>query len=239
MAINPLEYTRKLWHDHDQGAKQTYQNIIDQQRLHQEKTQFETAKRIADQDPNNLQMIKMTADCYSLGRGVVQNETLAMSYYKKAAKLNDVQSMTTLGVFYLREENQNYNKAFKWLLKASEQGEDTAMSSLALCYEKGWGVHVDLVQSAVWCQKGADRGNPAAMLMLAVKYFKGLGVEQNKSQVNYWLRQGAAKDDPTCKAYLSAFLVNHSQFSRHPNEWFNFQNKEDHSDFIKALSILC
>ena len=53
--------------------------------------------------------------------------------------------------------------AVSWFRKAAEQGHADAQRNLALCYQNGDGIEVDLVQAFAWLQLAADQavGNPS------------------------------------------------------------------------------
>ena len=90
---------------------------------------------------------------------------------------------------------QDYEKAFQWFLKSSQEGHKFAQYSLANLYYYGNSVEKDLSQAFLWYQKSASQGQPYASYAVAQIYSKGEYVaENNETAQRYY------------KAALSGFL---------------------------------
>lgn len=90
---------------------------------------------------------------------------------------------------------QDYEKAFEWFLKSSQEGHKFAQYSLANLYYYGNSVEKDLSQAFLWYQKSASQGQPYASYAVAQMYSKGEYVaENNETAQRYY------------KAALSGFL---------------------------------
>ena len=90
---------------------------------------------------------------------------------------------------------QDYEKAFQWFLKSSQEGNKFAQYSLANLYYYGNSVEKDLSQAFLWYQKSASQGQPYASYAVAQMYSKGEYVaENNETAQRYY------------KAALSGFL---------------------------------
>ena len=68
---------------------------------------------------------------------------------------------------------QDYEKAFQWFLKSSQEGHKFAQYSLANLYYYGNSVEKDLSQAFLWYQKSASQGQPYASYAVAQMYSKG------------------------------------------------------------------
>ena len=90
---------------------------------------------------------------------------------------------------------QDYEKAFQWFLKSSQEGNKFAQYSLANLYYYGNGVEKDLSQAFLWYQKSASQGQPYASYAAAQMYSKGEYVAENKETAQRYY-----------KAALSGFL---------------------------------
>ena len=90
---------------------------------------------------------------------------------------------------------QDYEKAFQWFLKSSQEGHKFAQYSLANLYYYGNGVEKDLSQAFLWYQKSASQGQPYASYAAAQMYSKGEYVAENKETAQRYY-----------KAALSGFL---------------------------------
>ena len=67
--------------------------------------------------------------CYKLGQGVDPDDAKALNYYKQAAELGAVMSMTNLGVIYF--QSGEHEKGLKWTAKAASTGHIRAQENLA------------------------------------------------------------------------------------------------------------
>lgn len=85
---------------------------------------------------------------------------------KKLADEGNMSAQNNLGVRYYKGEgvDQNYEKAFNYLLKAAEQGDAKSQSSIASMYLDGIGTGVppDRVEAILWfntaCMNGSKSG---------------------------------------------------------------------------------
>ena len=97
---------------------------------------------------------------YQEGRGVTQNDKLALEWFRKAADQGHVRAQTNLGVIYAtgRGVARDDVEAAKWYAKAAEQGYPKAQYALARDYEAGRGVAQDIVEAHKWYQLAAALG---------------------------------------------------------------------------------
>ena len=100
---------------------------------------------------------------YAEGKGVLQNNSIAVEWYRKAAKQGHPEAQQKLGAMYQRGlgVSRDYEEAEKWYLKAIERGSS---ATIALLNE------LNLLQ----VREAAKNGNVEAQLYLASKYFTGL-----------------------------------------------------------------
>ena len=75
---------------------------------------------------------------------------------------------------------QDYEKAFEWFLKSSQEGNKFAQYSLANLYYYGNGVEKDLSQAFLWYRKSSEQGQPYAPYAVAQMYDKGEYVSQSE-----------------------------------------------------------
>ena len=61
---------------------------------------------------------------------------------------------------------RDLKEAFKWNLKAGEQGIALAQSFLGEMYRKGIGVNQDYKESVMWYRKSAEQGDNGAQTNL-------------------------------------------------------------------------
>ena len=75
---------------------------------------------------------------------------------------------------------QDYEKAFQWFLKSSQEGHKFAQYSLANLYYYGNSVEKDLSQAFLWYRKSSEQGQPYAPYAVAQMYDKGEYVSQSE-----------------------------------------------------------
>lgn len=89
---------------------------------------------------------------YDQGKGVTQNPTEAVKWYRLAAEQGDAAAQIDLGVMYHngRGVPQNYAEAVKWYRLAAEQGYNSAQYNLGIMYDQGRGVPQNYVLAHMW-----------------------------------------------------------------------------------------
>ena len=141
---------------------------------------------------------------YQLGRGVEQDCTQAVYWYRKAAEQGDAGAQFSLGAMYTKGlgVKRDQTEAFNWYRKAAEQGHAGAQFNLGLMYEKGQGVEQDYAQAVNWYRKAAEQGNAGAQCNLGVMYAKGLGVKRDQTEAFNWYHKAAEQGDTVAQSNL-------------------------------------
>ena len=84
------------------------------------------------------------------------DESTAVKWTKLAADQKNDRALYEMGYFFYTgygEIEQNYDTAFQFFIKSSNQGSEDVFDWLGLCYEEGIGVSVDLEESLKWYRK--------------------------------------------------------------------------------------
>lgn len=125
---------------------------------------------------------------YRHGRGVPQNNQLAVEYYWRSADKGNQFAQYSLGFLYDIGEGveQNYERAAYWYLKSAEQGNEDAEFNLANLYREGQGVEKDLAKAFSLFQKFAGQGDPDAQTTLGYMYVNGDGVTLDDVYAYMW-----------------------------------------------------
>ncbi len=97
---------------------------------------------------------------YDSGRGVRQDYTEAVKWYREAAEQGDIEAQYNLGAMYYNGQGvrKDYAEAIRWFHKAAEQGNTGAQYNLGVMYANGRGVRQDLHLSKEWFGKACDGG---------------------------------------------------------------------------------
>ncbi len=105
------------------------------------------------------------------------------------AENGDVDAQYKLGLLYRTKEHLHYKEAFRWLLKAAEQGHAEAQNAAGEMLTDGKKIGKNPKEAFKWFTLSAGQGNADACYNLAVAYYKGIGCESSDSQALYWFQK--------------------------------------------------
>ena len=144
--------------------------------------------------------------CYYSGKGVTQDYTEAVKWYRKAAERRNTNAQFNLGYCYQSGKGvpQNETKAVEWYRKAAEQGNAQAQCNLGYCYANGIGVSKNREKALEWYRKAAEQGNATAQCNLGFYYANGIGVSENKEKALEWYRKAAEQGNATAQYNLGS-----------------------------------
>jgi TPR repeat protein len=111
-----------------------------------------------------------------------KNYAKAIYWYEKAAKNNDRDALSNLGLIYNNGDSGFHDpiKAMSYYQQAATLGSHTALVGLGTMFEHGEGVEVDYQRAKFYYEEAIDKGNVQAIHNLAYLYSEGNGVKQNK-----------------------------------------------------------
>jgi uncharacterized protein len=141
----------------------------------------------AEQDNSQAQYI--LGIIYFDGKGVNQDYTKALEWYKRAADQGYAKAQHRLGFLYSTGQgvSQDYPEAVKWYRKAADQGYARSQNSLGSMYNQGWGVPQDYAKALEWYLKAANQGYVHVQFDLGMSYYQGQGVNQSYEESYFWL----------------------------------------------------
>ncbi|HRD49157.1 MAG: sel1 repeat family protein [Candidatus Competibacter sp.] len=94
------------------------------------------------------------------------------------------------------EESGNYQEAFKWYLKAANQGYAPAQVNLGALYAEGHGVPQDFQEALAWYHKAAGQGYALAQFNLGVMCIAGQGgISKDHMMAYVWFSRAAMQGD--------------------------------------------
>lgn len=96
-------------------------------------------------------------------------------------------------------------EGLRWMRKAADLGDPTAMLLLGSALEFGHGVAPDLNGALNWYRKAADRGEARAMTSIGRLYRYGRGVDRSPAEALPWYRKAAGLGDPIAMGALGDF----------------------------------
>jgi TPR repeat protein len=94
---------------------------------------------IIEQSPHRFLIATHSARAYDLGRGVLKDLAVSVTWYRKAAEQGDADAQFNLGGLYADGQGvkRSYAQAARWYRRAAEQGHAWAQTNLGLMYRKG------------------------------------------------------------------------------------------------------
>jgi TPR repeat protein len=166
---------------------------------------------IEKNDPNAQFLMGMLCDA---GNGVIQDQAVAASWYRKAAEQNHLLAQLFLGILYYSGNGveKDYEKAAHWFQAPANKGNDQAQFYLGSMYAKGDGVNRDDSKAIEWLTKASAQRNTRAMGMLATLLLSRNQNEQDLIDAYVWSHL-AAEYDPV-QAMTSARVLTEKHCSK-------------------------
>ena len=146
---------------------------------------------------------------YRYGRGVDENYSSALKWFRKAAEQGHANAQNELGWMNYFEEGVDYDTSIrlKCFRKAAEQGHADAQRNLGSIYDYGHGADEDYSTAMEWYRKAAEQGYARAQFHLGWMYENGKGVDKSFSTAVHWYRK-AAKQRYGCAYREVDILIN-------------------------------
>jgi TPR repeat protein len=144
-----------------------------------------------DAESGDADAQSMLGYMYLTGEGsVLQDYTLALSWFSKAAEQGNWFAQYKLGEMYYYGVgvNQNYAEALKWYRKSAAQGILKAEFSVANMYRSGEGGEPNYKLAVKWYQVSAEKGFSNSQYRLAEMYHAGMGVPVDRKKAYVWYR---------------------------------------------------
>lgn len=138
----------------------------------------EWVRRAAEQGHPTAQFHYAAALARGLG-GLTRDDQAAFTWFTKAAQQGHRESMTRVGLGYLRGVGvaKSDQEALSWLRKAAAGNDPSGQYELGMAYAKGEaGLVRDIREATAWFQQAASRGYPLSQAALGKIYEDGAGV---------------------------------------------------------------
>lgn len=145
---------------------------------------------------------------YLRGKGVKQDISKALFWYRKAAEQGYSVGQSFLGAMYGSGIGvpKDFEQAFLWYQKAAEQGFSEAQYNLGYMYYSGE-VPKDYEQAIYWYQKAAEQGFFKAQLNLSAMYASGDGVLKDPEKTLELLQKAADQGSSPAQVQAAIRLV--------------------------------
>ncbi len=129
--------------------------------------------------------------------------------HEKAAQ-GDARAQFVLALHYLHGRGgapRRPEVAVRWLQRAAAQNYDDAQLLLAVLYQRGEGVPVDMGRAFRLARAVAERGHRHGMGIVAESYEHGRGVKPDLVQAAVWYRRAAEAGEPLSQTRLGFFYL--------------------------------
>jgi TPR repeat protein len=175
------------------------------------------------------------AQCYWLGKGVVQNQPKAIELFRASAERGFAEAQCCVGML------QYYSGvgAIEWLARACEQGNATARCAMGYCYLLGQCVAKDDVAAVCWFEKAAAQRYVVGMFFLAICLKRGWGVAKDEKSAAEWLGLGAQAGDLGAKFYLGVCYIKGQGVERNETEGFRWMRAAFTLPFAQRCIAVC
>ena len=127
---------------------------------------------------NHIPSIKLMANLYLTGSGVLENKDISINLLKRVLALGDQSVSDTLGRIYFSK--QDYSEAFRYFVVGANNKNVNSIYHLGLCYAKGYGTRQDFNLARQYYQMGANMNEPRSLYNLSLYYRDGISVPKNE-----------------------------------------------------------
>jgi len=148
---------------------------------------------------NNAKAQRMLAEMYEQGQGVIANDSLAWSWFRRAANLGDAEAQFRLGQYHEQGKGVPISnaEAIKWYQRAAKLGHATAKARLGAMFLKARGTKPSQARGLALVQEAAQAGEPEAEALLDELGRKGVAIAPLAPA------QAAAPPDPEARRFLA------------------------------------
>ncbi len=140
---------------------------------------------------------------YEQGKGVPQDDSQAIAWFKPAAEQGIVDAQAKVGMAYLLGDPANKEEGLKWMLAAANSGLPDAQYIMAVFHLGGFGGSKDLEKVLPWLAKAALNNNGQAMADLGTMLMKKLVPQASYGMVRPVFEKWAAGDNASAQIYLA------------------------------------
>lgn len=103
-------------------------------------------------------------------------------------------------------------------LEPQDVADGDRQFNIALRYERGTGVQINLPQAFNWYQRAANNGNASAQYNLASLYERGEGITRDMEQAKRWFLTAAENDNTSAQIVVGDWYARGVNFSKNTEE---------------------
>lgn len=168
---------------------------------------------------------------HEMGIKAKRNHSIAIKWYKKAARKNHLDAQYRIGRLYYTQKK--YASARYWLAKRAKTGHADAQYYYANTYRYALGTKEKTSTARRWYAKSAKQGHAKAQYELALQYKKGIGAKKNRRLANHWFNKSAKQGNQQAKKHLKIITKTTVARAPNPKKKIKTQPNEQHTKIAK------
>lgn len=174
------------------------------------------------------------AIAHDLGQLAPRNATLAVEWYRQAAKLGSAEAELRLGMLAETGDglDQSYTAARAHYERALALGLPEANLRLGILYLEGWGVPRDPAEAVVRIQRAAEADYRPAQRVLSDMHAVGIGMKVDRQEALAWAQRAARADDPAAQVSVGRLMFNRvrrEEDLKLAREWYQLSVEQEYT----------
>ena len=141
------------------------------------------------------------------GMGTEPDDERAAGYWKKSAKLGNINAQYALGKLWLETESGDSSLAVEWLTRAANADHSSAQYALGKLYRDGVYFEKDMGQAMKWFRSSAELGNAYAAYQMGQLLLLEEGGSKDVETAMKWLKMSAEKGNSIAQYRLGMLYL--------------------------------
>jgi len=146
---------------------------------------------------------------YATGNGVVKNEALALTWFKRASENNFAKSSMKMVINKNMSSHQKVrpvvtSQKFTFAKRAAARGNSRAQFDLGMMYRTGKGVSRNEKLAFNYFHKAARNNSVEAKFQMGLSFSEGRGVRKQTQLAKYWFKLAAKAGHTQAMAHLAS-----------------------------------
>ena len=123
------------------------------------------------------------------------------------SKHNNIEALSVLGrcLLFGKSVPKDETRAFAYLKKSAEGGDENAQAFIGYCYYRGKGVTQNKSEAIKWFEQSANQGNSMGQCYLGVCYLRADGVTEDEVKGLSLLKKSAIQGNSTSQKLLGNY----------------------------------
>ena len=141
------------------------------------------------------------------GMGTEPDDERAAGYWKKSAKLGNINAQYALGKLWLETESGDSSLAVEWLTRAANADHSSAQYALGKLYRDGVYFEKDMGQAMKWFRSSAELGDAYAAYQMGQLLLLEEGGSKDVETAMKWLKMSAEKGNSIAQYRLGMLYL--------------------------------